>query len=183
MHLRWSITNPYLIFDGGPGMAPKPPNDSSQARLGRRTACGFALPRAPGNPWRSSVSRALLEQHVPPDAHAGQGDHEEQYALECAARQPPAGHRAELRAGHRAEGDDEGRAERNLSGDELADDAARGRERGDRERAADRHADGHADDHEQQWHEEKGAARADETRREADTAGHRRRQRAAVLAV
>src|SRR5882724_13700370 len=55
MHLRWSMTNPYLIFDEGPEMAPKLPNDSSQARLGRRTACGFALPRAPGNPWRSSI--------------------------------------------------------------------------------------------------------------------------------
>src|SRR2546421_6668832 len=66
MHLRWSITNPYLIFDGGPEMAPKPPNDSSQARLGRRTACGFALPRAPGDPWRSSMSHiASASSHIP----------------------------------------------------------------------------------------------------------------------
>src|SRR5207302_9017525 len=33
---------------------PHPPTDSSQARLGRRTACGFALPRAPAEPWRAS---------------------------------------------------------------------------------------------------------------------------------
>src|SRR6267378_446672 len=40
MHLRWSITKPYLvILVGGPDMAPKPPN----VRTG------------PGNPGRSSV--------------------------------------------------------------------------------------------------------------------------------
>jgi len=37
-------------------MAPITPSGSSQARLGRRTACGFALPRAPATPWRSSTT-------------------------------------------------------------------------------------------------------------------------------
>src|SRR5438093_12752385 len=32
------------------------PNAPSQARLGRRTACGFALPRGPAEPWRSSFT-------------------------------------------------------------------------------------------------------------------------------
>src|SRR2546427_10100380 len=88
MHLRWSITNPYLIFVGGPDMAPKPPN----------------VRTAPGNPWRSSNARRSFEQNVPPDAPAGEHDHDEKYALERALRQPPAGQRAGLRAGPGAPG-------------------------------------------------------------------------------
>src|SRR5712664_1184604 len=121
MHLRWSITKPYLIFVGGPDMAPNPPN----------------VRTAPGNPWRSSIlvpsgspdmapkppnARLSLEQYVPPDAHAGEHDQDEEYAPERVAGQPPAGQRAELRAGHGAQGDDERGAERDLAGDELADD-------------------------------------------------------------
>src|SRR5882724_7473096 len=126
-------------------MAPKPPN----------------VRTAPGNPWRSSIlvpsgspdmapkppnARLSLEQYVPPDAHAGEHDQDEEYAPERVAGQPPAGQRAELRAGHGAQGDDERGAERDLAGDELADDAGGGRERRDGERASDGHPDRHADD-------------------------------------
>src|SRR6267378_4517296 len=134
---RSSIFRP----SGGPDMAPKPPSVRS----------------APGNPWRSSIARLPLEQYVPPDAHAGERDQDEEYAPERVAGQPPAGQRAELRAGHGAQGDDERGAERDLAGDELADDAGGGRERRDGERAADGHPDRHADDHQQERHQEEGA--------------------------
>src|SRR2546425_8965615 len=221
MHLRWSITNPYLIFVGGPDMAPKPPNvrtapgnpwrssilvpsrglDMAPNPPNVRTAPGnpwrssILVPSrgpdmapkppnvrtAPGNPWRSSNARRSFEQYVPPDAHAGEHDHDEEYALERAVGQPPAGQRAELRAGHGAQGDHERGAQRDLAGDELADDAGSGRERRDSERAADGHADRHPDDHQQERHQEKGAAGADQSRREPDRARHRRRQGPAVL--
>src|SRR5213080_1230667 len=51
---RDSRPAPAATEHGGPDTAPKPPNVLSQARLGRRTACGFALPRAPAEPWRAS---------------------------------------------------------------------------------------------------------------------------------
>src|SRR5437762_323273 len=41
---------------GRPPSASPRPNAPSQARLGRRTACGFALPRGPAEPWRSSFT-------------------------------------------------------------------------------------------------------------------------------
>src|SRR5207249_770267 len=47
-----------------PRYGPQTPTEPSQARLGRRTACGFALPRAPGNPRRSSIL-LCLRQLVP----------------------------------------------------------------------------------------------------------------------
>src|SRR6267378_7914638 len=50
MHLRWSITKPYLvILVGGPDMAPKPPN----------------VRTAPGHPWRSSISVSSAPRYGP----------------------------------------------------------------------------------------------------------------------
>src|SRR5256885_4157354 len=148
MHLRWSITNPYLIFVGGPDMAPKPPN----------------VRTAPGNPWRSSIARRSFEQYVPPDAHAGEHDHDEEYALERAVGQPPAGQRAELSAVHGAQGDHERGAERDLAGDELADDAGGGPEPPDGEGAAGGPAERHPAEPPPEPPHEQRAARAHPTR-------------------
>src|SRR2546427_11640417 len=106
MHLRWSITNPYLIFVGGPDMAPKPPN--VRTAPGNPWRSSILVPSrgpdlapkppnvrtAPGNPWRSSNARPSFEQYVPPNAPAGERAHHEEHAPEPAGRQPPPGPRA-----------------------------------------------------------------------------------------
>src|SRR5438045_513016 len=129
MHLRWSITNPYLIVDGGPTRPPIPPN-----------TC-----RVPGTPV-ARLGLALLEQDVPPDPDAGQHDHDEQYALECPARETVAGEGAELGPRHRAQRHDHSERDWHLAGGELADDTGGSGEGGHGERAADGHPDRHAHD-------------------------------------
>src|SRR5262249_24588263 len=104
-------------------------------------------------PYRTASP--LFAQHVPPDAHAGEHDRDEEYAPERIAGQPAACQRPQLRAGHGAERDHERRAERHLAGDELADHAGSRGERRAREPAADGHADRGTDDHEQQRAEQK----------------------------